>query len=228
MRGAGLFVSKWPWYTKALVVVAVSDGPTQPKAKLLHDSEGMQAGTETRGILKDLPQPQNFTEMFISYNKSPRGSEGVTILVTVDEKSTVEYFDAPMGDHPLVWVRKMERGRVLNISLGWASIVDIYNQAGGYLARLLYRSLKYATGDYTGCTDSTYQEFNLEATQSDISKCITKNIEVGIRHRYRNQVSHKLFLENNSGFQYLFGTGKESDGGYLRNILGKRRVLSAD
>jgi uncharacterized protein len=60
---------------------------------------------------------------FYSFDRNPRNE--VHVLISIDESSYdltnnpwFEGMDLEMGDHPLVWCREYEGGRVIQTSLG--------------------------------------------------------------------------------------------------------------
>jgi hypothetical protein len=174
VHAASAFISGWPWITAVLVESFY--GPfTFPHSKgnLSHDHEGMAEGAETRGIFQGLTAPPAFMDEFYSFRATPRGRPGVTILLTVDERSLSEQVSGPMGDdHPIAWAKTEGLGRVAHISLGHSmSTNNVYAAKDGYLKKFLYGALRYVAGDFTGCTDSRYQEYNPDATRSDPGAC---------------------------------------------------------
>jgi Trehalose utilisation len=151
IHAASAFVVNWPWYTQSLVQSFYGPwGNNQPRIDVLHDSEGLAEGSETRGIFQGLVAPQKFLDMFISFRASPRGTPGVTILATIDEKTSDKTVDGSMGnDHPVVWVKAVGKGKVIHNSLGMSwSTNNGYTQADGYLTKLTWGLLRYAAGDF--------------------------------------------------------------------------------
>jgi uncharacterized protein len=180
---ASAFIQNWPWYSQSLVQSFYGPhGNDQPKADLKHDSEGLAPNTETRGIFKGLTEPKAFLDEFISFRESPRDTPGVTVLVTLDEKSFNKTINGPMGDdHPVVWVKEVGKGKVIHNSLGFSwSMQNVYTQSDGYLTKLLYGLMRYGAGDFKGCMDSAYREYNPEATLNDSAACLTST-HVGVR-----------------------------------------------
>lgn len=80
-------VRRWHWNANGIVqsffVPHLLNG--RLKAKLEHEAEGMKEGSKTQGIYHGLTTPLLFDDKYNSYRESPRGVEGITILVTVDE-----------------------------------------------------------------------------------------------------------------------------------------------
>ena len=175
IHSASDFIWNWPWMTSVLVESYYGPhGTNQPTADLAHDPEGMLDGTETRGIFKGLTAPPAFLDEFYSYRASPRGRPGVTILLTVDEESFSKPINGPMGeDHPVAWAKAEGEGRVAHISLGhsWQTN-NVYAAKDGYLKKFLYGALRYVAGDFKGCTDHAFKEYNPDATRSDPEACV--------------------------------------------------------
>jgi hypothetical protein len=176
IHAASAFISNWPWITEALVESFYGPtGSNQPTYNLHHDPEGMRDGTETRGIFKGLTTPQAHKDEMYSFRATPRGRDGVTILLTVDEKSSSKPISAPMGeDHPLAWSKAEGKGRIAHISLGHSwSTINPYALNGGYLTKFLYGALRYVAGDFLGCMDGRFAEYNPDATKADGDACKT-------------------------------------------------------
>jgi type 1 glutamine amidotransferase len=176
IHAASAFISKWPWLTSVLVQSFYGPfGNNQPTANISHDSEGTQDGTETKGIFKGLTAPLAFLDEYYSFQASPRGAAGVSILLTVDERSYSQTVSAPMGaDHPIAWVRTEGKGRVLHNSMGHSwSTSNVYTEKNSYLKKFTYGALRYLAGDFIGCLDNQYAEYNPAATRSDATACKT-------------------------------------------------------
>jgi uncharacterized protein len=198
------FISGWPWIDSALVQKFY--GPHQsngPTADLKHDPEGLETGTETRGVAKDLTAPIGFKDSFYQFRASPRGSPGVTILLTVDEKSASAPFMSPMPeDHPVAWAKTVGRGRVVSNCLGHSFRErghNAYTQNGNYLKNFTYTSIRYAAGDFIGCMSIYYQEFNPDATKSDPAECKTVNATLVRFGKDRKQSESPLVSQNETG-----------------------------
>lgn len=174
IHAASAFISNWAWVTNALVEGFYGPhGSNQPTANVAHDAEGNKDGTETKGIFKGLTAPLAFLDEYYSFRASPRGKPGVTILLTVDEASFSKTVQGPMGpDHPVVWSKSEGKGRVVHVSMGHSwSTNNVYAAKNAYLKNFLYGALRYAAGDFIGCTDNKYKEYNADATKSDPAAC---------------------------------------------------------
>ncbi len=176
IHSASDFIINWTWITSVLVESYYGPhGTNQPTANLTHDLEGTATGAETQGIFKGLTAPAGFLDEFYSFRASPRGRPGVTILLTVDEKSFSKSINGPMGDdHPVAWTKSDGRGRVAHLSLGHSwSTNNVYAAKNGYLKYFLYGAMRYVAGDFIGCTDSRNVEYNPDATKSDPTACFS-------------------------------------------------------
>jgi hypothetical protein len=85
------------------------------------------------------------------------------------------------SDHPVVWAKTEGKGRVVHMSMGHSwSTNNVYEAKNGYLKKFLYGTLRYVSGDFTGCTDDEYVEYNPDATRSDPVACVTlKTVSIG-------------------------------------------------
>ena len=177
IHAASAFISNWAWLTNMLVESFFGPhGSNQPTANMAHDPDGNKDGTETKGIYKGLTAPLAFLDEYYSFQATPRGKTGVTVLLTVDEKSFSKTVQGPMGtDHPVVWAKTEGKGRVVHFSVGHSwSTNNVYTAKSSYLKNFLYGNLRYAAGDFVGCTDNTYEEYKPDATKSDAAACVKK------------------------------------------------------
>lgn len=177
IHAASAFVENWSWFDQALVQKFFGPhGDNQPSIDLKHDSEGTKTGTETAGIFKGLTPPLQFLDEYYSFDRSPRGVTGVTVLVTVDESSSNKAVKGPMGaDHPVIWAKAVGKGRVVHNSMGHSwSHNNVYAAKNEYFTKLLYGMLRYTAGDFIGCMDDEYYEFNPDATANDPTACVEK------------------------------------------------------
>lgn len=174
VHAASAFISNWAWLTSMLVESFYGPhGSDQPTANMSHDPEGNKDGMETKGIYKGLTAPLAFLDEYYSFRSSPRGKTNVTILLTIAENSFSKPVQGPMGnDHPVVWAKTEGKGRVVHFSVGHSwSTNNVYAAKNAYLKNFLYGNLRYAAGDFIGCTDNKYEEYNPDATKSDATLC---------------------------------------------------------
>ena len=108
----------WPWYQEMMVAQFTGHPPVCDGKLIIEDP--------------DHPATQPFCERevlwndeFYSFDQNPQ--DKVHVLISVDESSYditnnpwFEGVDLEMGDHPLVWCREFEGGRVIQTSLGHA------------------------------------------------------------------------------------------------------------
>lgn len=204
INAASAFIVEWPWIDSVLVQKFYAPWQNNwPAADLKQDAEGLKLDTETRGITKDLTAPSGFRDAFYQFKATPRGNPGVTVLLTVDEKSGDANWMSPMGaDHPVAWTKTVGKGRVVHNSLGFSNEslhLNAYTQKGDYLKSFTYTSLRYAAGDFVGCMDDKFAEYNPGATKSDPAQCITTTAALVRFNKDRKQSSLPLISQNESG-----------------------------
>jgi type 1 glutamine amidotransferase len=204
VHASSAFIDGWTWINDALV--AKFYGPHQshgPAADLKQDAEGLKAETEARGIVKDFTAPAGFIDEYYQFQTNPRGKTGVTILLTVDEKTPGANFQSPMGaDHPVTWLKPVGKGRVVHNSLGHSFKEkghNVYTQKSNYLKNFTYTSLRFAAGDFIGCMDNKYQEFNPDAIKSDPLQCKTPAVALVEFNKDWKQSELPLVSQNETG-----------------------------
>lgn len=123
-RGGGLVTlhsgtiteNEWPWFVDAVGAIFTGHPPTQEGRLIIEN--------------RDHPATAHFedtswvtTDEWYSFDRNPRNN--ADILISIDEKSyEVEdnrWFEGAhqgMGDHPLVWCKTVDRGRVFQTALG--------------------------------------------------------------------------------------------------------------
>jgi len=219
IHAASAFIGNWTWYHNALV--REFTGPHQsngPTADLNLDAEGLKTGEETYGILKGLPPSSvDFRDEYYQFTSTPRGQSGVTILVTVDEATSSAPFSSPMGrDHPVVWAKPIGKGRIVHHSLGHSfgsggTGHNVYTHKNNYLHDLMLRILKYSAGDYIGCTDSTYEQYNPDATKNDQTACLNKiPVSILVNNSVPKSFEFSQLSKNNSIEVNVLATGPHS------------------
>jgi uncharacterized protein len=125
MRGGGGFVGvhaaacteyEWPYYGE-LLGARFARHPDHQPGRVVVEDRGHPATSH-------LPAVWRFTDEWYDFRAGPRGS--VRVLASVDESS---YVGGGMGeDHPLVWCREQDGGRVFYTALGHAS--EAYEDPG--------------------------------------------------------------------------------------------------
>ena len=113
----------WKWYIDTLiggVFIQHTMDPQFQDATLVVDDA-------THPATKNLPARWTHNEEWYSWDRNPRDTAGVKVLVTVDESTYTPHFtmfgsdiDLRMGDHPMVWSRCVGKGRALYSGLGHA------------------------------------------------------------------------------------------------------------
>jgi uncharacterized protein len=184
IHAASASISNWPWITNMLVESFYDPhGNNQPSINVMHDAEGTKDGTETKGIFKGLTAPLAFLDEYYSFRSSPRGKPAVTILLTIDEKSSNKTVIGAMGsDHPVVWSKTDGLGRVLHMSMGHSwSTNNVYTAKNGYLKNFLFGAMRYVAGDFLGCTDPNHLNYNPDATKNDVPNCVLSPITLSAK-----------------------------------------------
>lgn len=215
VHAASAFITGWTWIDNVLVQKFYSPhGNNQPTADLTHDVEGIKDGTETKGIFKGITAPLAFLDEYYSFQKSPRGVAGVTILVTVDEKTYSKPVNGPMGsDHPVIWAKTQGKGRVVHNSMGHSfGSSNVYTLKNSYLKSFFYNSLRYAAGDFLGCTDPNNPNYNPDATKNDAANCVANPIALSAK----KALGESSILMNGKSIDVTF------------NVEGSHEVLITD
>ncbi|MCF8362558.1 MAG: ThuA domain-containing protein [Prolixibacteraceae bacterium] len=103
----------WPWYEKAIGAYFTGHPPVQSGKVIIED--------------RNHPSTKHFSDSvwviedeWYSFDRNPR--DDVHVLMSIDENS-YEFKNAEqrMGDHPLVWYKKVGKGRVFQTALGHES-----------------------------------------------------------------------------------------------------------
>lgn len=202
IHAASAFCEGWTWFDNALVQKFYGPhGNNQPSVDIQHDAEGTKTGTETAGIFKGLTPPLQFLDEYYAFQRNPRGGTGVSILVTIKESSSNKPLEGAMGaDHPVIWAKTVGKGRVVHNSMGHSwSFNNVYTAKNEYLTNLLYGMLRYTAGDFIGCMDDGYEEFNPDATSSDQEACKTPIVvSISSNNVDSREVAFSKLLSNKS------------------------------
>ncbi|MEV4947698.1 ThuA domain-containing protein [Streptomyces sp. NPDC053755] len=119
VRGGGGFLAvhaaanaepDWPFYGELLGTRFAGHPDIQPGV--------VCAQTHDHPATAGLPTRWAWTDEWYDFTSNPRGA-GVRVLATVDESTYAGGAQGP--DHPLVWCREADRGRVLFTALGHAA-----------------------------------------------------------------------------------------------------------
>lgn len=107
----------WPWYVDEVIGAHFNGAtriPSQPRAKLVFELSG-------HPVLAGMPKSLWLNDEFYSFSNSPRAT--VDVLASIDEST---YIDGQgwmanklrMGDHPMIWSRKVANGTVVYSAIG--------------------------------------------------------------------------------------------------------------
>jgi Uncharacterized protein conserved in bacteria len=114
IHGAGDNSHKaWDWYVKAIIGTNFIGHPMDPQFQ----KATMRIEDHDHPATVQLPASLERVDEWYSFDKSPRGIPGLTVLATVDESTykagTVFGTKLAMGkDHPVAWWRCVGKGRV--------------------------------------------------------------------------------------------------------------------
>lgn len=144
---------------------------TAQYADLVADSAAKRH-PEIRHVLTGFPETLTLNERWISFEKTARPQPGVTVLYTARNGRPALM---PPGDgsqdHPYVWAREVDRGRLLYNGLGHGGSdlgVPLTAQADSVVTRMFWMNLRWLAGDFRhGCTDPTSNRFDPEARIDD-------------------------------------------------------------
>ncbi|MFN8257781.1 MAG: ThuA domain-containing protein [Bacteroidales bacterium] len=107
---------KWPWYGELIGAHFIGHPPTQKVTLVMED----KTNPATKHFGKDRLE---WEDEFYSFNRNPRPD--VKVLISIDESTfsktkpeELKQKNLQMGDHPLVWCREFDGGRVFHTGLG--------------------------------------------------------------------------------------------------------------
>ena len=103
----------WDWYVNSVIGARFIGHPLDPQFQ----KATMRIEDHSHPSTADLPDSIDRVDEWYSFEKSPRGTPGLTVLATVDERSYKpgKFFfkNIAMGaDHPVAWWRCVGTGRV--------------------------------------------------------------------------------------------------------------------
>ena len=134
--------ASWPWYAANVVGARFIGHPLPHQRATIRVESGdhpVMHGTE--------PAWSHFDEWY-SFERSVRGDEGVEVLASVDEADYDQRLkllwidrDLSMGDHPVMWTRRVGDGRAFLSALGHRS--EVYRDAN-------YRAVLKGAIEWTG------------------------------------------------------------------------------
>lgn len=154
IHGAGDNSHKdWDWYVKAIIGTSFIGHPMDPQFQ----KATMRIENKAHPATAQLPDTLDRIDEWYSFDKSPRGIPGLTVLATVDEASYKpgEFFGTPLAmgrDHPVAWWRCAGRGRVFYAAGGHTA----ESYANAEFRKLLTGAVTWAIGkEGTGCAPAS-------------------------------------------------------------------------
>lgn len=104
----------WDWYVESIIGTSFIGHPLDPQFQ----SATMRIEDHSHPSTAGLPATVQRTDEWYSFDKSPRGVRGLTILATLDESTydpgTFFGKSLSMGkDHPIAWWRCVGKGRAI-------------------------------------------------------------------------------------------------------------------
>ncbi len=98
----------WQWFEDLLGGVRYSPHPAYQTGEAVVEDA-------SHAITQNVPARFSLADEWYEFDKSPRPAPGIRVLATADEATYKQ--NAPMGDHPIVWVNETYR-RAAYMSLG--------------------------------------------------------------------------------------------------------------
>lgn len=114
IHGAGDNSHKaWDWYVKSIIGTNFIGHPMDPQFQ----KATMRIDDHAHPATAKLPDSLERVDEWYSFDRSPRGVPGLTVLATIDESTYKpgSFFGAELGmgkDHPIAWWRCVGKGRV--------------------------------------------------------------------------------------------------------------------
>lgn len=190
IHAAAAYVNNWQFLKDAAVQQYWTHAPDGTQGTVYTDTMGLNRA-ETKNIMKGIAARQTFKDEWYSFHASARLTPGVIVLLSADEKSFTPS-DA-MPDHPEAWTHHMGKGLAMYESMGHADVWTGNGATpnGGSMQAMLWNMNRYLGHDFAGCMDSTYAEYNPDASvaklnASDANPCVTlknpvSNVRLDIR-----------------------------------------------
>jgi len=135
---------KWSWYADSLVGARFIGHPMLPQFQ--HAT--IRIEDSAHPIMQGLPPKWERTDEYYSFERSVRG-HGYRVLASLDERTyspRMFFSNIAMGDHPIIWVHCVGRGRAFFSALGHAPQTYSEPQHVGLLAR----AIEWASGKTPG------------------------------------------------------------------------------
>ncbi|MFN3457991.1 MAG: ThuA domain-containing protein [Novosphingobium sp.] len=154
IHGAGDNSHKdWDWYVKAIIGTNFIGHPMDPQFQ----EARMRIENKAHPATAQLPDTLYRVDEWYSFDRSPRGIPGLTVLATIDEASYKpgEFFGTSLAmgkDHPVAWWRCAGRGRVFYAAGGHTAA----SYADPAMRKLLTGAIAWAIGKVgTGCAPAS-------------------------------------------------------------------------
>lgn len=126
--------ASWEWYASSIVGARFTGHP------LPHQTATVRVENSEHPAMQGAAPRWSHLDEWYSFERSVRGVDGIEVLASVDEADYDQRLkllwidrDLSMGDHPVIWTRKVGRGRAFLSALGHRG--DVYENAN-YLAVL--------------------------------------------------------------------------------------------
>lgn len=189
---AGDHANSWPAFTDMLgATFRIWSGGV---AKMLVDSSALHH-PELRFVVQDLPPEIRLNETWMSFDRTVRPLANVTVLYTARNisGSVVVPLADGSGDHPYVWARTIQSGKMLYCSSGWSSAQPSpLAQADSAVAKIYWNSMRWLAGDFqNGCTDPRSAHFNPEARMDD-GTCYSGKVRIVEGHGKRSHIRQPM------------------------------------
>ena len=109
----------WDWYSREVVGANFIGHPLE------HQEATLRVERPDHPAIGGLPETWVHFDEWYSFDRSVRADEGVDVLASVDESTYDQRLkflwidqDLSMGDHPVIWTRRIGQGRVYLSALG--------------------------------------------------------------------------------------------------------------
>ena len=116
VHSATITENDWPWFVGLIGAKFIGHPPTQKGTLVVEDRKHP-------AVPESVPSPWIRVDEWYSFDRNPRGANRV--LVSIDESSYAvddnQWFPGVkqrMEDHPMVWCREYEGGRIFQTALG--------------------------------------------------------------------------------------------------------------
>ena len=148
----------WDWYIKDVIGTLFVGHPMSPQFQ----QATVRVEDRTHPATAKLPETWPRTDEWYSFDKSPRGTPGLTVLATLDESTYKpgSFFGTSLAmgkDHPTIWWRCVGKGRVFYTAGGHAAATFAEPEYVGMLAEAIGWAMKQE-GEACGTMPTTTTE----------------------------------------------------------------------